>query len=532
LTVVTGTREQAIGSPRKSRRGSVLIVDALVAVGLFVTALLYRQHFPRDGLFYDDAWQAFGAAEGSFGQLITIGAVQPGFGFELMVWSRIFGSGASTMVVPAMIAGALGPPALYLVLRKFGYAVSVSVLLGAALTVCETAILYSGHVKSYTADVLVILLLCVLLPWLARQQWRVRTAVLWTVGSIVLASFSPFTLLAIIAAAAILALHSHGDRKIRLIVAGVQAVILAGLFTAENRTLNRAAIVKFFKGHDAFIRPSLNPVTFGREIVTHFLHVTDVFPGGPAWFSAVCLVLAVVGLYLIARSGPLAVVGRFFVLMVGLTVVGSTATKFPFGPSSGAFRVTIWLTPIVAFGLAAVLQRVYGAAAVRSPGSRIAFNVVAFACSGLLLASAIGTHRGYPPGAALATRRVMSEAGPGDVVFITRGTMYTFALEAGTPVHVQRNSSLEVGFMPRFADKRLHPLDFLTTSTRTEITSALGETERAYVVDSLVDPTGYQKYRTNLDNLIGASGFTLEKRSTVGTANVSVWVRSNGSQPG
>ena len=90
---------------------------------------------------------------------------------------------------------------------------------------------------------------------------------------------------------------------------------------------------------------------------------------------------------------------------------------------------------------------------------------------------------------------------------------------------------LEVGFMPRFADKRLHPLDLLTSSTRSEITSALGKTERAYVVDSLVDPRGYRKYRTDLANLIGASGFTLEKRSGVGTATVSVWVRSNGSQP-
>ena len=531
--MVAGTREPAIASLRKSRLGSAFIVDELVAVGLFVTALLYRRHFPSDGLFYDDAWQAFGAAEGSFGQLIRIGALQPGFGLELTVWSRIFGSGASTMVVPAMIAGALGPPALYLVLRKFGYAVSVSVLLGAALTVCETAILYSGHVKSYTADVLIILMLCVLLPWLASQHWRVRTAVVWTIGSIVLASFSSFTLLAIIAAAAILALHSHGgDRKIRLIVAGVQAVIFAGMLAVENRTHNQGRVVDYFKGQDAFIKPSLDPVTFGHEIATHFLRVTDVFPGGPAWFSAVCVVLAVVGLYLIARSGPLAVVGRFFVLMVGLAVVGSTATKFPFGPSSGAFRVTIWLTPIVAFGLAAVLQRVYRAAAVRSPGSRIAFNVVVFACSGLLLASAIGAHRGYPAGAALATRHVMAEAGPGDVVFITRGTIYTFALEAGTPVQVRLNAGLEVGFMPRFADKRLHPLDFLTRSTRIEIAFALARTERAYVVDSLVDQKGYQQYRTDLADLIGASGFTLEKQSTVGTANVSVWVRSNGSHPG
>jgi len=529
--MVTPTRQPASGSPRIRRLGNSLIGDALVAVGLFVTALLYRRHFPPDGLFYDDAWQAFGAVEGGFRQLLTVGSVQPGFGLELMAWSRIFGSGASTMVVPAMIAGALGPPALYLVLRKFGYAVSVSLLLGAALTVCETTIVYSGRVKSYTADVLIILLLCVLLPWLARQQWRVRTAVVWTVGSIVLASFSPFTLLAIVAAAAILVLHSNGDRKIRLIVFGVQVTLLAGLVTAENRTYNQAAVVRFFRGHDAFIRRSLNPVTFGREILTHFRHVTDVFPGGPAWFSVVCLVLAMVGLYLIARRGPFAVVGRWFVLMVGLAVVGSMAAKIPFGPSRGAFRLTIWLTPIVAFGLAALLQKAYRAAAARGTALRIGFDAVAFACSALLLVSALGARRTYPAGAALASRRVMAEAGPGDVVFITRGTIYTFALEAGAPVGLRPTPDLEVGFKPRFADRRLHPLDLLTSSTRNEITAALDKTERAYVVDSLVDPSGYRKYNTDLANLLRASGFTLEKRSKVGTATVSEWVRSDGSQP-
>jgi hypothetical protein len=448
----------------------------------------------------------------------------------LMVWSRIFGSGASTMVVPAMIAGAFGPPALYLVLRKFGYAVSLSMLLAAALTVCETAIAYSGRVKSYTADVLVILLLAAILPWLARHEWRVRTAVMWTVGSIVLASFSPFTLLAIVAAAAILALHSHGDRNLRLIVAGIQVTVFAVLFTAENGTHDQAAVVNFFKAQGAFIRPSLNPVTFGRAIVSHFRHVTDVFPGGPAWFSAVCMVLAIVGLYHIARSGPLAVVGRFFVLLLGFAVLGSIASKFPFGPSSGAFRLTIWLSPIVAFGLAAVLQRGYRAAAERGRTTRFVFDAVAFGCAALLLVSALGARRPYPAGAALATRRVMAEAGPRDVLFITRGTIYTFALEANTPVGVRATPDLEVGFMPRFADRRLHPLDLLTSSTQVEIAFALAKKERAYVVDSLVDQDGYRKYRADLANMIGAAGFTLEKQSRVGTATVSVWVRSNGSQ--
>src|SRR5262245_12269989 len=214
--MATATLEAPAASQPKRRpiRRSV-IVDAVLAIGLFTVALIYRLHFPPDGLFFDDAWQTFAAAKGHLAQFITIGQTQPGFGLELIAWTRIFGHGSSAMVVPAMIAGALGPAALYLVLRRFGYAVSIAFLLGASLAVCETAITYSGRVKSYTADVLLILLLCVVLPWLARKHWTVPFAAAWFVGSVALASFSSFALLATIAAAAILVFHPRDDRKIR-----------------------------------------------------------------------------------------------------------------------------------------------------------------------------------------------------------------------------------------------------------------------------------------------------------------------------
>ena len=523
--MLTETREPAIGSPRKSPLGSARTIDALVAVGLFAVALRFRWHFPRDGLFFDDAWQAFGASAGAFKQFITVGQTQPGFGLELMVWSRVFGSGSSSMVLPAMIAGALGPPVLYLVLRKFGYAVSVSLLLATALTVCETAILYSGHVKSYTSDVLVILLLCVLVPWLARQRWNAVTAAAWTVGSLIVASFSSFALLATVAAAAIFVFHPRGDRKIRLIACGAQAVGLAGIVAVLDRTHSQALMIDWFDGQDAFIKPELNPVTFGREIVKHFLRVTDVFPGGPGWFSAVCLVLATAGLLVMARRGSKAVLGRFLVLMIALALAGAIAEKVPFGPVRDEARVTIWLSPIVAFGLAAVLQRAYRAAAARGRATRIGFDAVAFGCSALLLVSAIGAHRAYPAGAALATRRVMAEAGPHDVVLITRPTAYTFALEANTPVRLRPTPDQLVGFEPSFADKRLHLGGLLTPASRREMDSALKTTDRVYVVDSLVARPAFKQYPAGLTNLIASDGFKLQYHATVGTATISVWVR-------
>ena len=54
----------AAAQPKGPSNHRSLIIDAVLAVGLFTIALVYRLHFPTDGLFYDDAWQAFGAAEG------------------------------------------------------------------------------------------------------------------------------------------------------------------------------------------------------------------------------------------------------------------------------------------------------------------------------------------------------------------------------------------------------------------------------------------------------------------------------------
>ena len=89
-----------------------------------------------------------------------------------------------------------------------------------------------------------------------------------------------------------------------------------------------------------------------------------------------------------ARRGSKAVLGRFLVLMIGLRSRRCDREGVPFGPVSSAARVTIWLSPIVAFGLAAVLQRAYRAAAARGRATRIGFDAVAFGCSALLLVSA------------------------------------------------------------------------------------------------------------------------------------------------
>jgi hypothetical protein len=85
------------------------VPDALIAVALGAIAFVVRRHVPADGLFYDDAWQAFGAWKGSPSELITVGQTQPGFTAGLMAWTRVFAMGTASLVAPASIAGTLGP---------------------------------------------------------------------------------------------------------------------------------------------------------------------------------------------------------------------------------------------------------------------------------------------------------------------------------------------------------------------------------------------------------------------------------------
>src|SRR5436309_3202973 len=90
--------------------------DPMIVVALGVFAYLCRQERPSDGFWFDDAWQAFGAVNGSVSNFLTVGQTQPGFGLVLIVWNRVFDHETASLITPALAAGVLGPMLLYLVL--------------------------------------------------------------------------------------------------------------------------------------------------------------------------------------------------------------------------------------------------------------------------------------------------------------------------------------------------------------------------------------------------------------------------------
>jgi hypothetical protein len=496
------------------------VADTVIAVALGAIAFVVRRHVPEDGLFYDDAWQAFGAWKGSPSELITVGQTQPGFTAGLMAWTRVFGMGTATLVAPALIAGTLGPPLLYVALRRFGYARSIAFLAGAALTSAGVHIAYSHHVKTYTFDVLIVLGLALAVRHLAPRRWTTATAAAWSIGAVAVGSFSSIALIGTAAAGVVLVLHPSSDRKVRAAAVAVQLAALGGLYLASSHTYNYRLIHAFFAARGGYIDSDLNPFTFSRSIFDHLWNIVDVFPGRLPTLS---LVLAGLGLVAAARRGRLVVPARFLALMVAIAAAGGIVGLIPFGPPRAHGRVTLWMIPAIAVGVCTTLEFARRSIAGRT-ALRQGFDATLCVFALLLAVSALRTDASYPAGARAAAGEVMANLRPNDAVMITRLTVYSFALYANSPVDLRAAPERSVGFLPEFSDERLHLVDFFTTTSE-ELEQFLGDADRLYVVHANVNPQTQNKHLFNLAVEIRMMGFQHQSSTTVATGRVDVWLR-------
>jgi hypothetical protein len=450
--------------------------DALMAAVLGTVAFIARRGgLPTDGLWHDDAWVVFGATKGSLSNLFTVGADHPGFTLVLMAWTRLGGSFEST-AYPALIAGTLGPPALYLALRYAGIARSISALLGATLAAANIHIMYSGRVKTYTIDVLIVLGLVVAVASLANTRWRWRTAGAWIITATVLASVSGFAFLATAAAGIVLLLHPTSDRRVRFVAVGAQAMLQLFLFQATQRTYSSHELERFWaRRHDAYLDFDVNPVRFGSEILEHLGRVAHVFPGDIGWWASLCLFVALLGLLgaaLTNRSSASAVRARYLLIILVVAILGGVLDKFPFGPARGGAgvfaatysrgeRASLWLIPLLAVGLAVAVQALRGLGADRR-WLRVGFDVVLYLIAAIVVIGAVGhdAPQYARPGSESAVKFIESELGHDDALLVIQGGHYQFALESDFDASIRPRPAESIGFVPVFADPRVHVVEF------------------------------------------------------------------------
>jgi hypothetical protein len=516
-----------------------------------VVAFLARRHgLPTDGLWHDDTNPAAGAkAASSLSQVFAVSIEHPGFTALLMGWKDLFGGGDASWSYPALIAGTLSPPLLYLALRGCGYERSISALLGAALAAAQTDIIFSGRIRTYAIDALIVLGLAMIVPRLARMRWRWPTAVAWVVAAIVVATFSGSALIAVAVAGAIFVLHPKSDLPVRVAAVATQAAASAALLVATGNTYNLAEDQDRWRDtYDAFLTFHPNPLRFLGEVFVHLRRLAETYPGGPSTLAAVCIVVALIGLVIIAWKGRQAIRARYLLLLLGIVLVGGVLGKVPFGPMEGTnsnhgSRVSLWLIPVLAIGLAAALQGLRSLLPDRRT-LRIGFDSAAYLAAAAILVSAVAADQPpYPSaGAKSATDFVQSHLGQRDSVLIGYHANWSFAAESDLPYKVDPEPETTYGFFPDFTDPRVHYLDVGMHFERglgpelvdpRHVAPEVKNADRVFVYYHMPPVEGWDlEAPKRLDSTLRKLGFEQQPTMQFGTAQVEVWRNREPGGPG
>jgi hypothetical protein len=506
-------------------------LDLAIAAGLAVVAFLLRRHgLPTDGLWLDDSIQSAGLPA-SPSDLFAVSADHPGYTALLIGWRALGGGSDAALTYPTLAAGTLGPALLYLALRYCGYERSIGVLLAAALAVAATDVVYSGRVKTYTIDVLIVLALALIIPRLTGIRWRWWTGLAWAAAAAVLAFWSGFGLIAVAVAGAIILLHPASDLWVRAPAVAVQEAICAAFLVVEDRSHDVAALQDQFRDTwDAFVDFSPDPIRFGGEVFVHLRRVGEYFVGGTEWLAGVCVVVAIVALAFAAWEGRQAVRARYLLLLLLAAFVGGVLGKFPFGPSeayliSSGGRVSLWLIPVVAIGLAAALHGLRGIVGRRRI-PRLIFDATAYVAAAVILV--IGFTRdpvAYPfPGAHSATQFIQSHLGDGDAVLVGYRSDWSYATESGLHSGIERTPETSVGFQSTFDDPRVHPVDTMVDPQH--VTPEVSQANRVFVYYAEHPfSSDEQQLRTELASTLRSVGFDQQPTQTFQDASVEVWAR-------
>lgn len=513
--------------------GPVRRVYDLVAVVVLLGAAYWarRGTLPSDGLWFDDSWVATGAIHGSPRHLLMVGSGHPGFTALLMALHRLGSGSLRELGILSLVAGVLGPAALYGALRVTRFERSIATIVAAALVVAPIPVLYAGRVKGYTLDTVLMVALVVVVPIVARRRWGWALAAGWSLAMLATGSFSGYLLLGSAAATVIVALHPNGDRIARYAAAAVQGTVqLLYLKVAESKTDLQGIEKVMEEAYDGHMQLFLDPRSMFQELMRHLRRVAEVYPGGSGRWLSTFAVVALVGLALGAfrpRNRTEALSCRFLLLAFVTAAAGSLVNRFPFGPINGPTvsvggRHTLWIVPAFAFGLAVAGGRTRDLIA-RWPLAPIALDAVIVAAAIALFPLRYEPARPSPfPGSSSSTHFVDTHLGARDIVIVTGTSTFSFANETTFPLHLEATPTHQVGYAPAYRDPRIISIGSWSyrPATPQQVSDALRGRVRAYVLGS------GPKAGPSMEEaaaLVEAAGFRLVERHVFQWDTVEEW---------
>jgi hypothetical protein len=524
-------------------------LDVAIAVGLFAVSFVFRRDSgPTSGFWYDDSWVASGSRTGP-GDLWTVATSHPGFSFMLMVWREVVTERSSRSAVPMYLAGSLAAPALYALLRSAKVHLAPATFVAMLLAMSATHTGYSGRLKPYVIEVVVIIALAAIVPRLASQRWRWAMGAAWAVSAILIATVSAFCAVAVAVAGLVLVANATSDRLVRVAAVGVQGALQVALVLSVRRTYNTAQFAKDWEdAYDGYIELDRNPIDIVRQLALHLTRIGDAYTGGARIDSAppedpglltivanasvvLVAVAAIAALAFAAIKGSRRPMAQFLLGLVVVAFVGGLARQIPFGPKStgqlfSGYRATLWLLPSLAVGLALALDALLHAAQRRS-------RPLALGLCALALVAAVAMvplkHKDSGPygdiGTSQATRFILDRKAADDAVLVIGGTENTYAAEPGVSFSIEPTPERIVGFRLAFPDGT-HIVKSGQPVTPRAIAPLVQDARRVYIYNGF---TGFVPgTEKGLEQSLPFFGFTPAGTHDFGVASVNVWQRDQG----
>lgn len=508
--------------------------DLGVAIALFVLGLIARHgSLPTHGLIYDDAWVTIGASKAGLGQLLNVSVNHPGFVMLLKGWARIATPRATWMAAPAYVVGAAAASVLYLVLRRWRIDWPVSLLLSALVVVAPIHVQYSGRVKPYVMEGIVILIIASLLPRLARRRWDWTTAAIWVGAALLLSTFTVFMMMIVAVAGVVLAVHPRGDGVRRWVALAVQGLVSVLYLQLVQAQFDSAKVARDWETtYDSYIEITGSPLHMAREIGAHVARLGGVIIGGGTTITLLVALLAFAGLAWESRRGHRRIQAQFLLALPVLAFFGALANQIPFGPKPGpgwvypGNRASLWLIPSLAVGLAfsldAAARQIRRHARVALAPAAVVMTVLAVVTIGIK----VGDARRYPnPGSESAQQFVARSTGPDDVVILMANASWTYAAVPGVDLQLFTNAKSYNGFKPLFASPEVWSQDGLAAwnGTPAQMSARTAHAHRVLIVNGYVGVLDDEKVL--LEGGLQVLGYKHNKTMRAGTYAVQVWER-------
>ena len=330
------TTIRSVAEPTADPTSRWSAADLLIAVALVVAAFVKRlPSLPYNGMFHDDAWQAASITLTTPREWLRTSIDHPLFVALLSPLRYLADTNPVALVVPVLIVGALVPAAVFVMLRSLRYSRSIATSLAAVFVVAPGPVAFSGHLKTYVADLVIVAVTATVLPKLASMRWTARGGVLWFCGAVLVGTFSVFVLVATALAGVVLVFAAGPDRRTRAIAVGSQLVVQLLYSRHVRTTYSVERLQHFWSSRNAFVRFAWNPVVFAGRLFRHFRRVVAIVPGpGRGWLTALVAIVVLVGLLLAARRRQ-AIAARFLLLLLVAAALAGTVKLLPFGPGPG-----------------------------------------------------------------------------------------------------------------------------------------------------------------------------------------------------